>query len=62
MSDTYAAWIATDQRKLGESAVGHLVRGILATVALGLDEAGMPLTAEQQAFLNDAAESLGGAS
>lgn len=33
------------------------VAGILDAVARGLDEAGMPLTPEQVAFLNDAARS-----
>jgi hypothetical protein len=35
----------------------RLLAGILDAVALGLDEAGMPLTPEQRAFFVDAAES-----
>lgn len=37
-------------------ATARLLAGILDVVALGLEEAGMPLTAEQRAFFTEAAE------
>lgn len=45
-------------RREGESPTAHMLRGIFAHIAQGLDEAGMPLTAEQLAFLDNSIVSL----
>ena len=43
-------------RRPGETPTGHMLRGIIAAITVGLDEAGLPLTDEQVAFLNNAAD------
>jgi hypothetical protein len=45
-------------RRPGETPTAHMLRGIIAAIATGLDEAGLPLTDEQVAFLANAADSV----